>query len=650
MPKKNLLTIALLVLAVLAAYLPAMRGGFVWDDDDYVVNNQTLRSPGGLAQIWFQPGSVPQYYPLVHTTFWIEYRLWGLRPFGYHLVNVLLHATVSLLLVAVLRRLRVPGAWLAGALFALHPVHVESVAWITERKNVLSGFFYLLAMLAFFRFAPAERGEVREIHRRRWYLLSIGLFLCALLSKTVTATLPASLLLLGIWKRGRPTRADALALLPFFALGVLFGSGTAWMERYHVGAQGEDWSLSFPGRILVAGRAVWFYASKLVWPSDLTFIYPRWRIAPGELAQWMFPLAAVATIVALWRGRRRLGAAPLVAVLFFVGTLTPALGFFDVYPMRYSYVADHFQYLASSGLIALAAAGASRGLSAIGRRPPVRAAALAGLGAALLLLGGATSRRCHAYEGLETLWRDTIARNPGCWMAQHNLGMVYEARGEVDRAIAQYRKAVEIRPDLESSHFNLATMLARAGDLDGARRSFEEALRIRPDYAEASNNLGNVLMLQDEVAAAMDCYRKAIALDPGYASAHRNLGFAHGRAGDARAAATELRAALRLEPEDASTMNLLAWLLATSPDDALRDGTEAVRLAERACAATGGQDPTFLRTLAVAYAEAGRFDPALTTIDRAIERARAGGRTEVVGSYLAYRDLFAAGRPYRTSE
>jgi tetratricopeptide (TPR) repeat protein len=646
---KRRLPAALLVLAVLAAYLPAMRGGFVWDDDDYVVNNQTLRSPAGLASIWFQPGSVPQYYPLVHTTFWIEYHLWGLRPFGYHLVNVLLHAAVSLLLVAALRRLRVPGAWLAGAIFALHPVQVESVAWITERKNVLSGVFYMLAALAYFRFAPPDGDESRSASPRRWYALSLGLFVCALLSKTVAATLPAALLLVVYGRRGRLSRSDWLPLVPFLVLGAIAGYGTAWMERHSVGAQGEEWALSFPQRLLVAGRAPWFYASKLVWPSNLTFIYPRWRLAPGEFLQWLYPAAALAALAVLWVRRRRFGRGPLVAALFFVGTLTPALGFFDVYPMRYSFVADHFQYLAAAGLIALAAAGASRLVSALRRIPAARSAAIAALGAALLLLAGATWRRGHAYGDLETLWRDTIARNPGCWMAQHNLGLAYESRGDLQQAIVQYRKAVEIRPDLETSHFNLATVLARSGDIEGARRSFEEALRVRPDYPEALNNLGNVLILQGKVGEAIERYRRAVALDPGYASAHTNLAIVLGRAGDAPGAIGELRTALGLQPDDPSSMNLLAWLLATSPDDPLRDGPEAVRLAERACAATREQDPAFLRTLAVAYAEAGRFEDAIAAIDRAIERARAAGRPESVETYVGYRDLFLSRRTYRTS-
>jgi protein O-mannosyl-transferase len=648
MTMKKGLSAVLLILAVLAVYMPTMRGGFVWDDDEYVVNNMTLRSAGGLARIWFQPGAVPQYYPLVHTTFWLEYRLWGLHPFGFHLVNVLLHAAVALLLIAALEKLKVPGAWLAGAIFALHPVQVESVAWITERKNVLSGVFYLLALLAYLRFAPPEGEPTRGASRRRWYFASLGLFACALLAKTVTATLPAAILLLTWWKRGRIRRRDCAPLIPYVLLGLAAGGMTAWMERVHVGARGAEWDLSLPARILVAGRAIWFYVAKLIWPTDLTFIYARWRIHIGNPWEWLYPLAVAAAFALLVRLRRQTGRGPLAGFIFHVGTLTPALGFFDVYPMRHSFVADHFQYLASIGLIALAVAGCvsvARTWSDSRAARPMLAVAAA---LVLAFLGRATWQRGSVYLDLETLWQDTIARNPSCWMAQHNLGMVYETRGEIDRAIVQYRRAVDIRPDLEATHFNLGTMLARAGDLSGARASFQEALRIRPAYAEAWNNLGNVLTLQEEIGAAIDAYRRAVALDPAHASAHRNLGFALGKAGDAAGAEEELRASLHLEPEDASTMNLLAWLLATSPDEELRDGAEAVRLAEAASAAAGGKDMTFLRTLAAAYAEAGRFDDAESTIDRAIELGRAAGRSDVAESYRAYRDLFGSRRPYRT--
>ena len=424
----------LIVLLVFLAYLPALHGGFIWDDDFYVTNNPTLHDLGGLQRIWFKVGAVPQYYPMVHTTFWLEYHLWGLNPVGYHLINVLLHATAAILLWQVLLHLQIPGAWLAAVLFALHPVCVESVAWITERKNVLSAVFYFAAALAYLRFVALEEPGGPNRLRWYWYLGALVLFMAALLSKTVTCSLPAALLLVCWWKKGRVQRGDILPLLPFFVLGVGLGLMTAWIEKYHVGAQGAEWSLTFGERCLIAGRALWFYAGKLVWPVHLTFIYPRWKIEPEVWWQWLFPIAAVGVVAGLWLARRRIGKGPLVAVLFFAGTLGPALGFVNVYPMRYSFVADHFQYLASVGLITLCAAG-------LARIPRIIPATL------VVLLGALTWQQAGIYRNLETLWRDTLAKNPDCWMAHNNLGHLLSNQGRIDEAMEHYHKAIQINPN-----------------------------------------------------------------------------------------------------------------------------------------------------------------------------------------------------------
>ncbi|MEJ2431379.1 MAG: hypothetical protein P8075_21060 [Deltaproteobacteria bacterium] len=317
----------LLLFLTLLAYVPAMQGGFIWDDDSYVTENQTLRSLEGLEKIWVQPNSTPQYYPLVFSSFWLEYKLWGLNPTGYHLVNILLHALSALLLYRLLVYLNVPGAWLAAAVFALHPVHVESVAWVAERKNVLSGFFYFSSAFCLFRFFG--------------------------LAGEGASTLPAAMLLVLWWKRGSVKGRELAALAPFFALGLAMGLATAWLEKHHVGAMGSQWDLSLVESFLVAGHALWFYLGKLVWPRELIFNYPRWQVDASIWWQYLYPAGVVLVVVILWLYRKRLGRGPLVGVLFFCGTLFPALGFLDVYPFRYSYVADHFQYLASVGLIVL---------------------------------------------------------------------------------------------------------------------------------------------------------------------------------------------------------------------------------------------------------------------------------------------------------
>jgi hypothetical protein len=299
---------SVIVLLVVMAYIPALKVGFVWDDDYYVTNNSTLRSWEGLGQIWVQPQSTPQYYPLVFSTFWLEYHLWGLNPAGYHAVNVLFQAANALLLWLLLKRLGVPGAWLAAAVFAVHPVHVESVAWVTERKNLLSGLFYLSAAICLLRVINGEGDDVDPpLGPWRWYAAALVLFLCALLSETVTRSLPAAMVLVVWWKRGRIHGRVLGLLVPFFLLGLAFGLWTAWLERHHVGAEGFEWQLTLVDSVLVAGRALWFYAGKLLCPIELTFTYPHWDINARVWWQYAYPLGVLLVVSALWILRNRVG-------------------------------------------------------------------------------------------------------------------------------------------------------------------------------------------------------------------------------------------------------------------------------------------------------------------------------------------------------
>ena len=616
----------LIFLATLVAYIPAMRGGYIWDDDSYITENVTLRTLDGLRRIWLEPKALPQYYPLVHTSFWLEYHLWQLHPFGYHLVNVLLHALNAILLLMMLRYLRVEGAWLAALIFALHPVQVESVAWITERKNVLSGLFYLCSFLAYLRFCnlaadPGSTSITPGMHtpssddggnRWRFYALSLFLFLCALLSKTVTCSLPAAILLVLWWQQDRIRWRQILPLIPFFVVGVALGLTTAWLEKYHVGAQGEEWALSFLDRFLVAGRALWFYAGKLVWPYELTFIYPRWQIDAGAWWQYLFPVAAMAVIFTLWLLRQRLGKGPLVAVLLIAGTLFPALGFFDVYPMRFSFVADHFQYLASIGLISIFSASISIFYIRLGSSS--RNLGFVACFGALLALGLGVWKQGSIYRDAEMLYRDTIAKNPNAWMAHNNLGFLLAEDGSLaaamthytralrikpdnalthynmakvlylqekfDEAIAHYYKALEIKPNHAEAHNNLGILLAKQGKLKEARRHYSEALRLNPASAETHNNLAVTLVKLKEIEAAIPHYAKALDLQPDYAEAHNNLGNAFSKQGKLKEALASYTKALEIRPNYPEAQNNLGVALARQGrlNEAIAHFREALRL------------------------------------------------------------------------
>ena len=540
------------VLAAVLAYLPALGAQYIWDDEAYVTGNETLRTMGGILRIWFDRWATPQYYPVVHTSFWLEYRLWGLWAAGYHAVNVLIHAANGVLFYLLLRRLTVPGALLAAALFTLHPVHVESVAWITERKNVLSGFFYLAAMLACLRFRPLGGAPVPPLSSvRREYLVALALFAAALLSKSVTSSLPAAFLVLVWWKEGRLTPRDVRLFVPFFVLGAVAGANTAWLEKTRVGAYGAEWALSAADRVLIAGRAVWFYLSKLVWPHPLIFIYPRWTIDARSLAQWSFPIAAIVVLALLFVFRRRLGRGPLAAALFFGGTLVPALGFFDVYPMRYSFVADHFQYLASLGPLTLLAA---LGVRLVSSRPDAARVARGAAALWLVVLGLITFQQTTHYRDYETLWRATLARNPACWMCHNNLGLLYEKTGRLGDAIAHYRQALEGNAD-GAAHTNLGNALLLSGRRDEALKHLREAVRISPDSAEAWNNLGGGLTEMGDGAEALRCYRRAAELDPDDGRLRFNLGTALLARGELDAARAELEeASQRAKPSFAAAL------------------------------------------------------------------------------------------------
>ena len=559
----------------LCCYWPALRGGLVWDDQAHVTRPD-LQSGAGLVRIWCDLRATQQYYPVLHSAFWFEHRLWGDATAGYHLLNVALHVAAACLLVLLLRRLKVPGAVLAGAIFVVHPVCVESVAWISEQKNTLSLVFYLGSALAFLRF-DGERGMPSAA---RAYAIALGLFVLAILTKSVCATLPAALLVVLWWQRGRLSwRRDLAWLVPWFVLAIASGFFTAWVEQRYNGAVGSDFELTLVQRFLLSGRILWFYLGKLLWPARLVFIYPRWDVKSAS-PSWIgyFAAAAAMTLLLGWWRRRSRG--PLAAWLFFAGSLFPALGFFNVYPFLYSYVADHFQYLASLGVIAAFAAGAAGWLSR--RTKGVRAGGwiLCGaLVAALALLSRAQSAN---YRDLTALYAATIRDNPACFLARNNLGIEYERTGRAREAEAEYRAAIASKPDLAEGHYNLGHLcLGLPGRAADAAAEFQAALNLKPNYPEARDNLGNALaQLPGRLDEAIVQYEEALRLRPDYPEAQANLGSALVIAGRTTEAIPHLEEALRLRPNRARLQVSLGRALAKMgrPEEAISHFEAALRL------------------------------------------------------------------------
>jgi tetratricopeptide (TPR) repeat protein len=535
---------ALLVVLTFAVYWPALQGGLIMDDARHITRIG-LRSLQGLYRIWFELGATSQYYPLLHSAFWTEYRVWGDAVTGYHVVNVALHAGSALLLVAILKRLRLPGAWLAGFLFALHPLGVESVAWIAEQKNTLSTIFYLAAALAYLRF-----DEERD---RKPYLIALGLFALALLSKSVTATLPAALLIVFWWQRGKlGWDRDVIPMAPFLGIGAAAGLFTAWVERTYIGATGPEFALSVPARIGLAGRVIFFYLQKVVWPFGYMFVYPRWN-AEGLLLWPVLALALVGGLV--WLARTNRG--PLAAFLIFLVTLVPVLGFLNVYPFLYSYVWDHFLYLASPALIALCAVG-------IARVVPERAGAVAVAGLAVL-----TFLHAGTFRDASTLYTDAIQRNPSAWLAQINLGAeLLKTPGHLPEAVEHLQIALKLEPQNPIAHFNLGIAFeGMPGRMPDAIKEYETALRLKEDNPEAHNNLGRELVkIPGREAEGLAHLERAVGFNPDFADAHVNFGVALSHVPGKRAEALgHLETALRLDPEIPGGRDALELVLSSTP-------------------------------------------------------------------------------------
>lgn len=631
-----------MVCATFVAYLPALHGGMLWDDAAHVTRAD-LRSLHGLWRIWSVPGATQQYYPLLHSAFWVEHNIWGDSVFYYHLLNVALHAVAASLVVKVARRLALPGAWLAGLLFAVHPLCAEAVAWISEQKSTLSGVFYLASALAYLKFD--------ESRKRTSYLFALGWFVAALLAKTVTAVLPGTLLMILWWRRGRiEWKRDVQPLAPWFVLGAVAGVFTAWVETRLIGARGAEFGLSAVQRLLLAGRVICFYTGKVFWPGHLAFFYPRWKIDATVWWQWLFPAGAVGAGIGLWSvARRHRGL--LAGFLIFVGTLFPVLGFFNIYPFRYSFVADHFAYLASLGILvpiaSAVAIGARKFLPARTRFVPGAVLAVA--------LGGATWQQAATYRDEETLYRATLFRNPGAWLAHNNLGnlllasgrrsealahietalrlksdfpeahlsmgnALLDAPGRLADAINEYRTAARLAPQSERAHLNLGNALLQAGRVEEAILELREALRIDPANAEAHNDLGNALtQVPGRLPEAIDQYHLALGTNPDFAEAHNNLGRAWalvpGRLPDAIA---ELEAAIRLKPNSWSAHSNLGNALSLMPgrlQDAVAEYRTALRIRPDSAAAHNNlgnalaQIPGSLPESVAEYRQAVRLDP-----------------------------------------
>jgi len=594
----TLLAGAFLVLATLTAYWPAMQAGFIWDDEVYLTENPLIKAPNGLARIWFS--TEPEiYYPLSFTSLWLEWRLWGPNPMGYHVTNILLHAANACLVWRVLKQWNVPGAWFAALIFALHPVNVSSVAWISERKNMLSLLFCLLAVRWYWKSG--------ELSQSKWYLASIAAFLLALLSKTAVVMLPA-VLLLSVWWRGGgivSNRADWLRIAPFFLLSLVLGLVTIWFEHTHA-AGAILRTVSLPQRITDAGCAAWFYLGKTLLPVRLSMIYPGFGIDPHSLVAYVPMLALLAFLGVCWQFRREWGKAVLVGFGSSLLLLLPVLGFVNVGFHSYSPVADHWQYAAMIGTIALFVAVIARLLA----RWPA-SLRIATVAVAVILLGAMSWSRCWVFQNGETLWRDTLAKNPKAWVAYHGLGRAAADQGRLDEAARHYHNALRLNPAFDRAHNSLGVVLSAQGKHEAAMQHFAEAIRCNPRLVEPYNNLGMEFLRRGDTSRARDHFSAALALRPTDANALNGMGatLLHSKPMEA---IPYFERALKTKPYFAEAQSNLgaAFAALNRPAEAVRHYSEAVRLKP--------DDADAHNNLGVCFAQAGRLAEAVQHFQEAL--------------------------------
>lgn len=688
-----------LVGATFLAYFPCWHGSWLWDDAIHLLANPVI-SPGGLAKVWI-PGGYLNYWPLTYTVYWLEFHLWGLQPLGFHLVNIAFHALAALLVWRVLTRLNLPGALFAAAIFALHPVNVEAVAWVAQLKTVLSLVLALVSLL-FYLGHEAKGGRWR-------YALAIGAFALSGLAKGEAVTLPIVLLAIAWWQRGRIGTRDILRVLPYFLIAAFMAGLEIWSE--HLLDSGPARSDGILSRAAIAGCAVWFYLWKLIWPLNLNPMYPRWRI--GEIGLvWYLPgtILLVALGAAWWR-RRTWGRGVVMVIVGYVALLLPVLGFVNITYMLYSLVADHWQYVAMIVPCA-ATAAACAAIAGRHRRPRI---ARAGCLTVLFALAALTWRQSNLYSDPDLFYGWILALNPDSWVAENNWGTSLMDRGKLELSIPHYERSLQLNQGYSPTQSCLGTVLARLGRLGPAIEHLERALQLDPNDVRAHTNLGAALAKQGNLGPAVEHFQSALRLDPDSAEAHSDLGSALARQGKSEQGIGELQRALQLDPSmrranfdmamafasqgdfdqaiahfhkeleidphfelarqtlvsvvsdrnrlldalnrtleqlkrrpnDVALLHAAAWTLATNPNASIRDGGRAVTLAQRAWKLTGGDDPLALGTLAAAYAEAGRFNEAAAAAERGIQAARAAGNYNMASQIAICLAQFKSGKPFR---
>jgi len=573
-----LLQAAIIILAGLWIYSPTYHGEWLWDDDQLVWQNAVVQSTSlrGLAKLWFNPDGA-DFFPLSYTALWAQWPFFHDQPTGYHITTIVLHIVASLLLWALLDRMRIPGAWLSGLLFAIHPVAVESVAWVSETKNTLSLPFFLLSCLCWVmqdEDQNEDQNEYRAEHhddekdgggrRTALYLASIVFFLLAMLAKTSMVAMPVVLLLHAWWKRGEVTIVDLIRSAPFFMISLALGIITC---RYQWSrAIGAETIIvgGVASRIATAGMAILFYLKQIVWPINLLPIYPKWAVDPPKPEQFLAWPVIFAATAWCWMNRGTWGRHALFALGFFLLMVAPVLGFVTIAYMRITWVADHFIYLPMIGPVALMGAAVMWLYERVERRS--RLAFVAGGSIVLATFCLLSFLYANAWANEDKLWTYTLQLNDDAWQAHNRLGARLFSRGDVQKAFQHFAKATRLRPDLGETHNNLGTALSALGRHNEAIAEYLEANRCTPNVDAMQLNLANALFAAKRFKEAAEPFRALLSRSPDNPALHNNLGVTLYRAGETEEAIREFRRALELKPDLKDAIEGLAVATGEKPD------------------------------------------------------------------------------------
>jgi tetratricopeptide (TPR) repeat protein len=527
-----------------------MHGEWLWDDRDLIVTNALIHDPQGLWKIWFDPINLLDYLPLKVSVEWIEWRIWGNDTLGYHLLNVVLHLLSVFLLWRLFYKMGLRFAWLGALIFTVHPVLVESVAWIAELKNTLSLPFFLLAMMAWIDF-DAQR-------KTRDYLLALGLFILALLSKPTMIMFPFIILLYAWWKRGRIDWRDLRASAAFFAASLAMGIATVWFLNRTAGEQSVVLG-GLMSRLACAGLCIAFYFSKCVLPIDLMAIYPQWKLDPPSPLQFLPWLVLGAVLYFLWTRRAGWGRHVLLGLGFFLINLAPFLGLNAGSYMNYTWVMDHIVYIPIIGLIALAIAGLDQAGTQLAATP--RRAGTALIAVAIALLAWSSHGYAKIYVSLESLWGYNVRANPAAALPHNDLAFALNDRGDIPDAIDQLRLAVRLDPRYGDARHNLGVLLLNTGQTDEALTEFQAALQLSPNVAERHYNVGQALQQAGRYTEAMDQFQQAIVLDPNDVQAYNDLAIDLAAERRYPEAIQVLQSAVQIAPDDAESQQNLGHVM-----------------------------------------------------------------------------------------